>query len=211
MVDFQLKAEPRSDKGKGASRRLRRANRVPAIMYGADKEPTSITLNHDDLIRALQHEAFYSHVLTIDVGGQAEKAVLRDVQRHPARPIILHIDLQRVSETEKIRVHVPLHFIGQDVAPGVKLGGGVVSHLLTEVEVSCLPKHLPEFIDVDLSNLNIGESVHMSDLKLSEGVELVELAHGRDLAVATVHGGRMAAAEEEAGGAAVGEGGPEAS
>lgn len=210
MVDFQLNAEPRSDKGKGASRRLRHANRVPAIIYGAGKEPTSITLDHNDLVQALRNEAFYSHVLTISIGGRVEKAVLRDVQRHPARPVILHIDLQRVSETEKIRVQVPLHFIGQDVAPGIKLGGGVVSHLLTEVEVSCLPKHLPEFIDVDLSNLNIGGSVHMSDLKLSEGVELVELAHGRDLAVAAIHGGRMAV-EEEAGAAASGEAGPEAS
>ncbi|MFA7095006.1 MAG: 50S ribosomal protein L25/general stress protein Ctc [Gammaproteobacteria bacterium] len=207
MVDFQLNAELRSDKGKGASRRLRRANRVPAIIYGMDKEPTPVSFNHDELVRALQHEAFYAHVLKINLGGRSEKAVLRDVQRHPAKPVILHIDLQRVSESEKIRVNVPFHFLGEDVAPGVKQGGGMVFRAMVDAEVECLPKDLPEFIEVDVSNLNLGESIRLSEVKLPEGVAFVEPAHGQDPVVATIHGGRMAAAEDEE---AAGEAAPEA-
>lgn len=202
MINFELTAELRSDTGKGASRRLRRANRVPGIIYGMGKEPTPVAFSHDELQRALQHEAFYAHVLTVKLGDQSEKAVLRDVQRHPAKPLILHIDLQRVSESEKIRVHVPFHFLGADVAPGVKQGGGMVFHAMVDAEVECLPKDLPEFINVDVSNLNLGESIHLSEIKLPEGVVFVELAHGHDPVVVTIHGGRMAAAEEEAAGEA---------
>lgn len=200
MIDFILNAEKRDLKGKGASRRLRRTNMVPGIIYGSGKDAVSLMFNHDELIRSLQHEAFYSHILTIKIGGEDERAVLKDVQRHPARPTIQHIDLQRVSETEKLRMHVPLHFKGEDIAPGVKVGSGIVSHQMVEVEVSCLPKHLPEFIEVDVSGLDIGEALHLSQLVLPEGVELVELSHGdeheHDLPVVSIHKPRVAEVEE---------------
>lgn len=200
MIDYKLTAEKRDAKGKGASRRLRRTNRVPGILYGAGKEAMPLMFNHDELIRNLQHESFYSHILTVSIGAEDERAVLKDVQRHPARPLIQHIDLQRVSETEKLRMHVPLHFLNEDVAPGVKVGGGIVSHQMVEVEVSCLPKHLPEFIAVDVSGLDVGEALHLSQLVVPEGVELVELSHGdeheHDLPVVSIHKARVAEVEE---------------
>jgi large subunit ribosomal protein L25 len=201
-----LHAEPRNDMGKGASRRLRRTNKVPAILYGAGAEPQPLTLDHDELIRSLEHEAFYSHILTVKIGGQEQKAILKDLQRHPYRALIQHMDLQRISESEKIRVHVPLHFLGEDVAPGVKTGGGLVSHHLMEVEVECYPRHLPEFIEVDVSALNLGEAIHLSGLKLPEGVVLVELSHGpeHDQTVVSIHKPRAAEAEAPAAGEATG-------
>lgn len=210
-VEFVLNAEPRGDQGKGASRRLRRQGKVPAILYGAGREPTPIALNHSELLKQLEHEAFYSHVLTVNLGGSTEKAVLRDLQRHPAKPLILHVDLQRVAEGEKIRVHVPLHFINEANCVGVKQGGGVLTHNLVEVEVQCLPQDLPEFIEVDVTNLNVGEAIHLSELVLPAGVELVELLHGaeHDNAVVAVHKGRGPAAEEEAGEGGEAEGGAE--
>ncbi len=198
-AEFVLNAEPRSDKGKGASRRLRRANKVPAILYGGDTEPEALALDHNEILQRLRHEAFYSHILTVAVGGRREKAILRDLQRHPSKPQILHMDLQRVSETEAIRVHVPLHFVGGDIAPGVKQSGGVVSHQMVEVEVECLPADLPEFIEVDLSGLQLGEAVHLSELKPPKGVAIVELMHGaeHDQPVASIHAPRTAAVEAE--------------
>ena len=136
-ISFELNAESRTDTGKGASRRLRRAGKIPAIMYGGHKDPESLTLEHNEVIRNLEHEAFYSHILTVKVGGSETRAVLRDLQRHPSKPFVQHMDLQRVSESEKLRMHVPLHFSGEDVAPGVK-AGGMVSHEIIEVEVECL-------------------------------------------------------------------------
>jgi large subunit ribosomal protein L25 len=204
MTDFVLTAELRNDMGKGASRRLRGAGKVPAILYGGHQEPTSITLIHNELAHQLANEAFFSHILTIKLGGNDENAIVKDVQRHPSKPVILHIDLQRVSATETIRVHVPLHFINAATAPGVKESGGVVTHNLIEAEVQCLPKNLPEFIEVDLGNMGLNEIVHLSDLKLPAGVELVELAHGEghDQAVASIHLPR--AAKEPTGEAAEG-------
>ena len=189
---FELNAETRSDKGKGASRRLRRTGVVPAILYGGGGEATALTLNHNELSLHLAHEAFYSHILTVKVDGKAEKAVLKAVQRHPAKPVILHIDLLRVSETEKIRMRVPLHFVGEDVAPGVKTAGGSVSHQRVDVEVFCLGKDLPEFIEVDLSAMELGDVLHLTDLKVPAGVELTELAHGadHDLPVVNIHAKR---------------------
>jgi large subunit ribosomal protein L25 len=196
---FELVAEVRADAGKGASRRLRRENKVPAILYGGSNDPVPLTFIHNELLLHLEQEAFYSHVLTVKYDGKAEKAVLRDVQRHPAKPVVLHIDLQRVSEREAIRMNVPLHFINEEVAHGVKQQGGVISHLMTEVEVSCLPKDLPEFIDVDVAELKAGESIHMSELKLPSGVELVELSYGpeHDQPVVNIHMPRGAAEEAE--------------
>ena len=208
---FVVEAEPRTDLGKGASRRLRREGKVPGVIYGAGKEPASITLEQNTLLHQLENEAFFSHILTVKYGKNEEQAILKDLQRHPSRPIVFHVDLQRVSAKEKIRVHVPLHFLNEDTAPGVK-AGGLVSHHITEVEVSCLPKDLPEFLEVDLGGLNLEDVVHLSDIPLPKGVELVELLHGEghDQSVITIHlprGAKEEEAEEAEAGEAAGEGG----
>ena len=212
-ISFELNAEPRTDTGKGASRRLRHAGKIPAIMYGGTKEPESLTLNHNEVLRNLAHEAFYSHILTIKVGGTETRAVLRDLQRHPSKPFVQHMDLMRVSESEKLRMNVPLHFIGEDVAPGVK-AGGMVSHEIIEVEVECLPKDLPEYIEVDVSGLDVGDSLHLSDLVMPAGAILLELARGEghDLGIVSIHAKRGAEeVEEEAAPEAAAEGGEETS
>jgi len=206
---FELEAELRSDAGKGASRRLRRAGKVPAILYGGAADPVRLSVPHNELEKHLEHEAFYSHVLTVKFDGKAEKAILRDVQRHPAKPFITHIDLQRVSATETIRMQVPLHFLNEETAVGVKQQGGIISHVMTEVEVSCLAKDLPEYIEVDVADLKVGEAIHRSELKLPSGVELVELMHGgaeHDQPVVNIHMPRRAAEAEE-GAAEAGEAG----
>ena len=183
---FELNAEPRLDQGKGASRRLRRTKMVPAIIYGGDKPPQNLTIVHHELANHLQHEAFYSHILTIKIAGKPEKAVLRALQHHPSQPIVTHVDLLRVSETKVLRVSVPLHFINADICVGVKTGGGLITHLMSQIEVQCLPKDLPEFLEVDLAGLEIGHSVHLSQVTLPKGVEFVALAHGNDAAVAAI-------------------------
>ncbi|MDQ2695373.1 MAG: 50S ribosomal protein L25/general stress protein Ctc [Pseudomonadota bacterium] len=205
---FELHAEPRNDTGKGASRRLRRQGRVPAILYGGDKPPQSLSFEQNALRKQLENEAFYSHVLTVHVGGRTEQAILRDLQRHPYKPLVSHLDLQRVIADAAVRVRVPLHFINEGTARGVKQEGGKVSHLMIDVEVSCLPRDIPEFIEVDLADLGLGDSIHLSQLKLPQGVEIVQLAHGaeHDLAVVNIHHGRLATEEEAA--AAEGEGTP---
>lgn len=199
MTEFVINAERRNDVGKGASRRLRRANKVPGVLYGPGSEPVSLTFNHDELIKQTESEAFFSHILTVNVDGQQAQAVVKDMQRHPFKPKIVHMDLQRVTADHKIHMTVPLHFVGQDVAPGVK-GGGLLTHDVTEVSVFCLPKDLPEFIEVDVSNLDLGDVLHLSNLKLPKGVELVELSHGpeHDLPVASVHKHRGGEVAEEA-------------
>ena len=161
-VTFELKAEPRGDLGKGASRRLRRAGKVPAILYGGGQDPQPLVLNHLDILNQLKNEAVYSHVLTLNLGDRTESAVLRDLQRHPFKPTILHIDFLRVSADRKLRVHVPLHFVNEETSRGVKQQGGVVSRALIDIEIACLPKDLPEFIEVDLSDLGMGEALHLS-------------------------------------------------
>jgi large subunit ribosomal protein L25 len=199
-ISFELNAEPRTDTGKGASRRLRHAGKVPAIMYGGGKDPEALTLSHNEVQRNLEHEAFYSHILSIKIGGTETRAILRDMQRHPSRPVVMHMDLQRINEAEKLKTQVPLHFAGEDVAPGVK-AGGLVSHDLTEVGIECLPKDLPEYIDVDISGLDVGEALHLSDLQVPEGVTLPDLARGEghDLAIVSIHAKRIVEeAEEEA-------------
>ena len=189
-ITFELKAEPRSDLGKGASRRLRRAGQVPAILYGGGQEPQPLVLNHLDVLNQLKNDAVYSHVLTLKVGDRVESAVLRDMQRHPFKPTILHLDFLRVSADRELRVHVPLHFIHAEASPGVKVQGGVVSPVLVDIEITCLPQNLPEFIEVDLSGLGLGDAIHLSALKLPDGVELAtHVAPGSetDAIVVSIH------------------------
>jgi large subunit ribosomal protein L25 len=196
--DFDLIAEFREDQGKGASRRLRRQGKVPAIMYGGRRPPRALAFDHNKVLQQLEHESFYSSILTIKVGDNSQAAILKDVQRHPSKRQILHMDMQRIVGDEKIRMHVPLHFVGENVAPGVKQGG-TISRLMTDVEVSCLPKDLPEYLEVDISGLELDEMLYLSDVKAPDGVELTELAHGeeRDHAIVSVHVLRTAAVEEE--------------
>jgi large subunit ribosomal protein L25 len=196
---FEVNAEARTDTGKGASRRLRRAGQVPAILYGAGQEPQMLSVSHNALLRHLEEEAFYTHLLTIKTGDKAEKAVLKDLQRHPAKPFILHADFQRVDANTTLHMHIPLHFINEDTCVGVKTGGGAISHQVVEVLIHCLPKDLPEYIEVDMHEVQLGQTLHLSDLKLPEGVELPELSQGQehDHPVVTVHKGRGGTEEDE--------------
>jgi len=188
-TSFELVAEFRETQGKGASRRLRREGKVPAILYGGHSEARALTLSHQKLMIMLENERFYSTILSLKLGDQSQAAILKDVQRHPFKNAVVHIDLQRVEDNEKIRISIPLHFVGAAVAPGVKTQGGMVSHLRNDVEVSCLPKDLPEFIEVDMSSLGLNESIHLSQLKVPAGVELVSLAK-EDAAVAAIYSPR---------------------
>jgi large subunit ribosomal protein L25 len=185
---FNLSAVVRTDMGKGASRRLRHADKVPAILYGAEKEPVSLTLEHNKLLQAQEFEAFYSHVLTLDIEGEKVEALVKDMQRHPYKPKIMHVDFLRVDATHAITTHVPLHFINEDKADSIKVHGGHAEHNMNDVEISCLPADLPEFIEVDVSGVELGQTLHLSDLVVPKGVTLVELAKGEshDLAVVTV-------------------------
>jgi large subunit ribosomal protein L25 len=199
MNKFEINAEPRADKGKGASRRLRRTGKVPGILYGGAMDATPITLDHDDLAHHLEHEAFYSHILTLNIGGEKQKVVLKDLQRHPFKPRIQHMDLQRVSETEKLTMRIPIHFTNEDKCIGIKQGGGVASHIMTEIEVRCLPADLPEYIEVDMAGINLGDTIHLGDLKLPDRVESYSLAHGGDpfSPVVSVHIPKLVVEEEE--------------
>lgn len=186
-TDFVIEAEPRLEQGSSASRRLRRAGKLPGILYGGHQDPAAISLDHNAIMLNLKNEAFYSHILTVNLNGKAERAVLRDVQRHPFKPTLVHIDLLRVSADEPIRVHVPLHLVNEEICKGVKTGGGMINRQLTEVEIECLPANLPESIEVDVANLEVGDSIHLSEIVLPEGVTVVALAHeGHDSAVVGV-------------------------
>ena len=208
---FELTAELREDKGKGASRRLRRlADQVPAIIYGGKEDPKPLTLVRKDFEKALENEAFFSHVLSINVGGTTEKAILKDLQRHPAKDVVMHADFLRVDDKVAIKVHVPIHFVNEDTCYGVKMEGGMVQHQVTDIEVSCLPADIPEYIEVDMAEVKSGEIVHLTDITLPEGVTSVALALGddHDLAVASVippKGGSDADDEAEAAAEADGE------
>ena len=181
MADFVLNAELRSDKGKGASRRLRRqADQVPAILYGAGREPQPLSIRHQDLHKACESEAFYSNIITINVDGNAEDAILKDLQRHPARDRIMHADFLRILMDQEITVEVPLHFINEETCVGVRLGGGNISHNMTSVEITCLPGDLPEFIEVDVEDVDVGSSIHMSELVLPQGLVIPSLQLGPD-------------------------------
>ncbi len=189
-VSFEISAEPRDDTGKGANRRLRRAGRVPGIIYGAGKNPAMISVAHNELVQRLDNEAFYSHILTVDIAGKKQKVVLKGLQRHPAKPFVTHLDLQRITAKSKITMRVPLNFIGEDIAPAVKQGA-FISHHEIDVEIICYPKDLPETIDVDLSAMDMGDSVRLSELKLPNGVEIPALAAGleQDATIASVQTG----------------------
>src|SRR5665213_3796072 len=200
-TSFELVAEFRETQGKGASRRLRHEGKVPAILYGGHADARTLTLSHQKLLIMLDNERFYSTILNLKLGDQSQAAILKDVQRHPYKNAIMHIDFQRVDENEKIRISIPLHFTGAAVSPGVKSQGGLVSHMRNEVEVSCLPKDLPEFVEVDISGLSLNESIHLSQLKLPEGVVLVELAK-EDSAVVAIHSPRAEEPEPTAAAAA---------
>jgi large subunit ribosomal protein L25 len=201
-TSFELVAEFRETQGKGASRRLRHDGKVPAILYGGHAAARTLTLSHQKLLIMLDNERFYSTILNLKVGDQSQAAILKDVQRHPFKNAIVHVDFQRVEENEKIRISIPLHFSGAAVSPGVKSQGGIVSHMRTEAEVSCLPKDLPEFIEVDISGLSLNESIHLSQLKVPPGVVLVELAK-EDAAVVAIHSPRAEEPEPTAAVAAV--------
>jgi large subunit ribosomal protein L25 len=186
-MSFELTAEFRDEQGKGASRRLRHSGRVPAILYGGKREPRALSLDHTKLQLALGNEKFYSSIMELKVGEQTQPAILRDVQRHPWKNQVVHVDLQRVFADEPIRLSVPLHFSGEASAPGVKSEGGMVSHLRNELMVECLPKDLPEFLEVDASGLHLNQSLHLSDIKLPAGVVSVELAAGKNPSIVAVH------------------------
>jgi len=179
--DFILDAKAREDVGKGASRRLRRvAGEVPAIIYGGGEQPVPVTIQHKDLAHAIENEAFFSHIITLKVGGSDVSAVIKALQRHPAKPRILHADFMRVRADQEITVRVPLHFVNEDKAIGVKQEGGIINHMINELEISCLPKNLPEYIEVFMAELKVGDSIHIADLALPEGVTSVDLSHGEE-------------------------------
>jgi large subunit ribosomal protein L25 len=200
MAEHIIKAAGRKDEGKGASRRLRHAALIPAVIYGGEAAPQSLQLEHEKTWLASQHEWFYSSILDLDIDGKVEKALLRDIQRHPFKQIIMHIDFQRVDANKPLRTAVPLHFLNEDVSPAGKAAEVVVTHELNEVVIECLPKDLPEFLEIDLSELAVGTILHLSDLKLPTGVSIPELKLGKehDLALVIAKHGREEAAEEEA-------------
>ena len=197
-VDFTVNAETRTDVGKGASRRLRHANKVPAIIYGSGKDPVSLTLGHDEFMHHLEHEAFYSHILTVSVDGKKQKAVMKDLQRHPSKPRVLHVDFLRVGDKDVINMSVPIHFINEDASVGVK-AGGLVSHLMTTIDIACKASDLPEYLQLDIIELDVGDSLHLSNIELPKGVEITALTHGadHDLPVVSIHMPRAAVEVEE--------------
>ncbi len=197
---FELVAEFRDAQGKGASRRLRHGNKVPAILYGGHRDPRALSLDHTKLLLLLDNERFYSTIINLKVGELNQAAILKDVQRHPAKNAIVHIDLQRVLDDEKIRIKIPLHFKGEAGSPGVKKGG-IVSHLRNEVEINCLPRDLPEFVEVDLSAVDLNQMLYLADLTVPEGVEIPELTHGRNSPIVSIHHARAAEEAEVVAGA----------
>lgn len=203
MLDvFEFVAKSRAKSGKNEARSIRRKGGVPAVVYGAGVAPEMLELKHNEVLKHLEHEAVYSHVLSLIVDGKTEKAILKDIQRHPSKSRIMHMDFLRVSESDKVKVHVPVHFINEETSVGVKKGG-IVTHNLVDIEVTCLPSSLPEFIEVDLGQVDVGESVHLTDLSLPAGVEVVALTHGvdHDLPVVSIAPAKGGAQEEVEGSA----------
>jgi large subunit ribosomal protein L25 len=198
--NFELNATLRADMGKGASRRLRRLEgNVPGIIYGTGKDPVSLTFKGNEIAKAILSEAFYSSIITVNVDGKAEKAVVKDMQRHPAKDFVMHLDMLRIDENKEIQINIPLHFINEEKCVGVKIGGGKISHTMAEVEISCLPKHLPEYIEVDMLEVELEQTLHLSDIICPEGVTIVALTHGEDHdhPIAAVHTPKGGTEEEE--------------
>jgi large subunit ribosomal protein L25 len=205
-ISFSFGADPREMQGKGASRRLRHKGKVPAILYGGKQAPRNLILDQQNLLTMVGNEKFYSSIVQLKIGNETEAAIVKDVQMHPARNVVVHVDLQRVVENETIRIHLPIHFKNEAASPGVKLQGGVVSHLLSDIEVSCLPKDLPDFLEIDLGAMNINETKFLSDLPLPAGVTIPALAHGKNIPVVSIHSPRAAEPEAAAAEAAPAEG-----
>ncbi len=195
-MKIEISANKRTLQGKGASRRLRGRGKVPGIIYGGEDPAQAIELDHNNLYHKLKLEAFHASILSIDLGGEKEQVFLRDLQMHPYKLQVLHIDFQRVDKNKKIHMKVPLHFVNAEVSPGVKVSGGIVSHVLTELDISCLPKDLPEFIQVDLTELSTNNPVHLSNLKMPHGVEMPAFTRGDNSAVATIVIPRAVVSEE---------------
>ncbi|MBU2954056.1 50S ribosomal protein L25/general stress protein Ctc [Marinobacter sp. F3R08] len=197
--EFVIEAFPRDDQGRGASRRLRREERkIPAIIYGGGKDATPVAIWHNELKKALENEAFFSHVLTVELNGKKESVILKDLQRHPYKPLLTHADFLRVDKDHEIHVNVPLHFINEESAPAIKLHGGVANHQITEVEVICLPQNLPEFIEVDMATVEMDQVIHLSDLNLPKDVKIAALVQGddHDQPVVAIHKPRGIKADE---------------
>ena len=198
-MSLELNATLREDKGKGASRRLRHANTLPGIVYGSGKDPVSITLLQKDVQYRLPDESFYSQVLSLNIEGKAEDVLIRDIQHHPFKMEVMHMDFIRVDAKKVVHVFSQLHFIGEEVSPGVKSEDGVINHVMTEVELECLPKNIPDYIEIDLSEMHVGDVIHLSDLKLAKGVEVLALKQGEehDTAVVGMHVRKVSAEVEE--------------
>jgi large subunit ribosomal protein L25 len=197
-VRFELQAEGRDGFRRSGARKLRRLGRIPAIVYGGGRAPEAISLDHDAVVHQMDREAFYTSILSIVVGTESQPVVVKEVQRHPAKPYVLHLDFQRIVEDEEITLNVPIHFIGEDTAKGVKEQGGVVEHLMTDLEISCLPKDLPEYLEVDVTALELNEVLHLSEIRLPEGVTSVALDHGQNPPVVAINPPRREEEEEEA-------------
>ena len=185
-MKIEIKAIVRELKGTGASRRLRHAGKTPGVLYGGVKDATSLEIDSKELFMQFRHEAFHASILTLNLDGKKEAVILRDFQMHPVRNNIMHIDFQRINENEKIHVKVPFHFTNEETAPGVKLEGGLISHIMTEIDVACLPKDLPQYIEVDMGELSIGDSIHLSEVKVPEGVELTGLSDENDPVITAI-------------------------
>ena len=184
--EFNLIAEMRDDQGKGASRRLRRQGMVPAVIYGAGRDPRNLMFDHNKVLRQLEDPSFYSSILNIKVGEKSRAAIVKDIQRHPSKKQIIHIDLQRIVEDEQIKMQIPIHYLGEEDAVGVKIGGGTVTKIMTELEISCLPKDLPEFLEVDISELELDQMLNVSDISLPEGVEISDIIKEQDQAIVSI-------------------------
>ena len=189
-TSFVIGADLREMQGKGASRRLRHKGKVPAILYGGHKDPQALVLDQQNLLTMISSERFYSSIVQLKIEEKLHEAIVKDVQMHPARNVVVHVDLQRVLENEAIRIHLPIHFRNETVSPGVKLQGGIVSHMLADVEVTCLPKDLPEFLEVDLAAMNLNETKFLADIPLPAGVVLTDLVHGKNRPVVSIHAPR---------------------
>jgi large subunit ribosomal protein L25 len=195
-MKIEINAKERKSKGTGASRRLRHEGTTPGILYGGVKDAISLEIDSKELFMQFRHEAFHASILTINLEGKKESVILRDFQMHPVRNNIQHIDFQRINENEKINVKVPFHFVNEDTAPGVKIEGGLVSHIMTEIDISCLPKDLPQYIEVDLGELAMGESIHLSEITVPEGVELTSLTDENDPAITSISKPKVVVEEE---------------